>query len=307
MTLDRDYAGTGYASSASDIVRILNQAAEDKAYRLLDEELTDELQAESDKIRYGNAHKRCRCYHPPYERCSIAGIDCAIPTGSLPSCFLQKGCKRSPGSPEREARRRQADGLLMGRHLDARAVIRDDGRMFSRTGCRKADIAVALLVDEREAWQTATGYRRRGGSWLYTIFCRSLGFCPSLFTATVPAMTMWSCYAYGNSTRFRHKDKYHHGYVRPLGNRDGAALRYVAERLNRRRGRILILISDGQPADTDYYGTEAEADLRGIKREYTNKGILMFAAAIGDDKPNIQRIYKDGFSTLRIFISCRPT
>lgn len=57
MTLDRDYAGTGYASSASDIVRILNQAAEDKAYRLLDEELTDELQAESDKIRYGNAHK----------------------------------------------------------------------------------------------------------------------------------------------------------------------------------------------------------------------------------------------------------
>lgn len=74
-------------------------------------------------------------------------------------------------------------------------------------------------------------------------------------------------------------------------------MRYVAERLNRRdeETRILILISDGQPADTDYYGTEAEADLRGIKREYTNKGILMFAAAIGDDKPNIHRIYKDGF------------
>ena len=43
MTLDRDYAGTGYASSASDIVRILNQAAEDKAYRLLDEELTEDV------------------------------------------------------------------------------------------------------------------------------------------------------------------------------------------------------------------------------------------------------------------------
>lgn len=38
-------------------MRILNQTAEDKAYRLLDEELADELQAESDKIRYGNAHK----------------------------------------------------------------------------------------------------------------------------------------------------------------------------------------------------------------------------------------------------------
>ena len=32
-----------------------------------------------------------------------------------------------------------------------------------------------------------------------------------------------------------------------------------------------------------------------IRDRYTNKGILMFAAAIGDDKPNIQRIYKDGF------------
>ena len=40
------------------------------------------------------------------------GIDCVSPTGSLPSpAALQKGCKRSPGSPEREARRRQADGF----------------------------------------------------------------------------------------------------------------------------------------------------------------------------------------------------
>ena len=81
------------------------------------------------------------------------------------------------------------------------------------------------------------------------------------------------------------------------GNRDGAALRFVAERLLKRdeQIRLLILVSDGQPAATGYYGTDAEADLRGIKREYQNKGITMFAAAIGDDKPNIERIYGDGF------------
>ena len=62
--------------------------------------------------------------------------------------------------------------------------------------------------------------------------------------------------------------------------------------------KLLILISDGQPAACGYHGTEAEADLRGIKKEYTNKGIRMFAAAIGDDKPNIQRIYGDGFLDL---------
>lgn len=80
------------------------------------------------------------------------------------------------------------------------------------------------------------------------------------------------------------------------GNRDGAALRFVAEHLCTRPGfRLLILISDGQPADYGYSGTEAEADLRGIKKEYEKRDVILFAAAIGDDKENIRRIYKDGF------------
>ena len=37
--------------------RIMTQLAEDKAYAQYEEELTEELQEESDKIRYGNAHK----------------------------------------------------------------------------------------------------------------------------------------------------------------------------------------------------------------------------------------------------------
>ena len=80
-------------------------------------------------------------------------------------------------------------------------------------------------------------------------------------------------------------------------NRDGAALRYVAERLMTRPEtvKLLILVSDGQPNASGYSGTEAEADLRGIKLEYSRKGITLFAAAIGDDKENIQRIYGDGF------------
>ena len=80
-------------------------------------------------------------------------------------------------------------------------------------------------------------------------------------------------------------------------NRDGAALRYVAERLSKRPEgvKLLILVSDGQPADIDYDGTAAEEDLRGIKQEYQRKGIVFVAAAIGDDKPSIQRIYGSSF------------
>jgi nitric oxide reductase activation protein len=80
-------------------------------------------------------------------------------------------------------------------------------------------------------------------------------------------------------------------------NRDGAALRFVAERLSKRQEdvKLLILISDAQPADWGYSGTAAEEDLRGIKKEYQRKGILFVAAAIGDDKQNIERIYGDSF------------
>lgn len=58
---------------------------------------------------------------------------------------------------------------------------------------------------------------------------------------------------------------------------------------------MLILISDGQPADSGYYGTAAEEDLRGIQRKYQRKGLLFVAAAIGDDRESLQRIYGDSY------------
>ena len=55
------------------------------------------------------------------------------------------------------------------------------------------------------------------------------------------------------------------------------------------------MVAYHKPADTGYYGTAAEEDLRGIQQEYRRKGILFVAAAIGDDKENIERIYGDSF------------
>jgi len=38
-----------------------------------------------------------------------------------------------------------------------------------------------------------------------------------------------------------------------------------------------------------------QADLRGIKLEYARKGVKIYAAAIGEDRPRIERIYGDGY------------
>ena len=58
---------------------------------------------------------------------------------------------------------------------------------------------------------------------------------------------------------------------------------------------MLIVISDGQPADYGYGGESAEKEMQQICREYRKKGLTIFAAAIGNDKKNIHRIYKEGF------------
>lgn len=129
-------------------------------------------------------------------------------------------------------------------------------------------------------------------------------FCQSL---NIPIMvyghsTGWGAdvdlYSYAEFDSIDKDDKYRLMDISArCSNRDGAALRFVAEQLSKRTEevRILILVSDGQPAASGYSGTAAEEDLRGIKQEYKRKGILFVAAAIGDDKQNIERIYGDSF------------
>ena len=80
-------------------------------------------------------------------------------------------------------------------------------------------------------------------------------------------------------------------------NRDGAALIYAGEKLARRpeRTKLLFCISDGRPNGALYCGEEAEADIRNIKKKLEAKGIIVMAAAIGDDKETIERIYQEGY------------
>ena len=130
-------------------------------------------------------------------------------------------------------------------------------------------------------------------------FCTSLHVPVTIYGHTTPDYEAGvELYSYAEFDSIDTSDRYRlMDMSARSGNRDGAALRFVAEHLSRRpeAQKLLIIISDGQPADTGYYGTEAEADLRGVKKEYSKKGVILFAAAIGSDKENIKRIYKNGF------------
>ncbi|MBR2037016.1 MAG: nitric oxide reductase activation protein NorD [Lachnospiraceae bacterium] len=297
-----DYAGTGYASQAAqDMQRIMTQLAEDTAYAQYEEELTEELQEESDKIRYGDAHEgvKVNVNRMSYVDSSyMEAYQKVAPPLLLISKRLQKQIRQALKDYKEGGK---LDNLPMGKRMNARNAFRNDGKIFYKMKLPndRIDIAVAILNDESGSMHSCDRITHaRSASIILHDFCKGLDIPVAIYGHTEDYDDIVRLYAYAEFDSVDNKDQYRLMDMSARGsNRDGAALRYVSERLMTRPEaiKLLIIISDGQPAGCGYYGTEAEADLRGIKKEYTAKGIHLFAAAIGSDKPNIQRIYKDGF------------
>ena len=193
----------------------------------------------------------------------------------------------------------------MGRRLDAHSLYRNDGKVFYKNALPNEipEISIGVLLDESGSMSSCqrSTYARAAAIILHD-FCESLnipimvyGHSTGYAENCTEAVELFS---YAEFEGFDNNDKYRLMDISARGsNRDGAALRFVAEQLSKRPEeiKILFLVSDGQPAASGYHGTAAEEDLRGIKHEYGRKGVLLIAAAIGDDKESIERIYGDSF------------
>lgn len=105
-------------------------------------------------------------------------------------------------------------------------------------------------------------------------------------------------YSYADFEAADRNDKYRLMNISArYNNRDGAATLFAGEHLLKRDEptKLMIVISDGAPLANGYSGVAAETDLSNIVNELRRKGIIIFAAAIGSDKEDIQRIYDSGF------------
>ena len=213
---------------------------------------------------------------------------------------ISKQLQKSVLQQMRDSRRGgKQTGLLMGRRLDIHALSRNDGRVFYKNALPNEipALCVGLLLDESGSMCSCdrATYARATAIILYD-FCHALGIPVMVYGHSTGAGV--DLYSYAEFDAIDQDDRYRLMDISARdSNRDGATLRYVAERLTRRTEdvKLLMLVSDGQPADTGYYGTAAEEDLRGVKQEYQRKGVLFVAAAIGNDKENIERIYGDSF------------
>ena len=293
VTRDNDYSPV-----TRDLDKLVTSVASNKVCGAVEDELCQELNEEVAKTDFGSIHKNVDIVihrQRDLNGCEKEIYDEAIPKLKPISKMLQKSIlavikQRQRGATER--------GLLMGSRLDQTAYYRGDGKIFTKRSRPNDEIslAVGVLVDMSGSMCGERIKIAKAMTLVVYDFCRSMNVPVTIYGHDTDYGKNVNLYSFAEFGSVDGNDKYRLMNIHEGGcNRDGCAVRFVAEKLCRRTEvtKLFIVVSDGQPADTGYYGTAAEADLMSIRKEYVRKGITFLAAAIGEDKPAIKRCYGD--------------
>lgn len=201
---------------------------------------------------------------------------------------------------EYESSTEWARNRYYGSKFVAESVAYRDYKYFAkrRPPTESPSLAVGLRVDE-SASMSAFGRlaaAKRAALAVYE-FCRMCEIPVLIYgdTADASRLEQMSIFAYTDFETTDPEDRFRlMGMQARSNNRDGLALRIIGERLAAapQQTKLLISISDGQPkAMDDYTGSYAIQDMRQTIAEYERKGVALLAAAIGQDKEVISRIY----------------
>lgn len=290
----------GAKEAENDYNRLFKGIVKDAALQTAEEQLAGELQTEANQIERGEL-----CKEVPID---VIRLSAGQVTEEMRKQYRRLYPEIKPISKRLQSRvsamlrdKRsggKVTGLLMGKKFDSHKLYRMDGRNFYNLRLpEEIELAVSLVVDESGSMEFDDRSRQalKAAAVLYD-FCTGLGVPVSVYGHDDCGRTR--IYAYADFDSVDGLDQYRMMDIRHRqNNRDGLALRFTAQRLLKRPEavKLLILISDGKPYADGYLGRAAEEDLRSVKHEYAKKGVTLFAAAIGDDKEDIQRIYGDGF------------
>lgn len=190
------------------------------------------------------------------------------------------------------------NSLFIGKKMDKR-LYRQDGRIFCKDILPEdgLDLAVGLVIDMSGSMSQAgrIDTAKIAALTLYD-FCHALDIPVAVYGHRVRSNV--ELYNFADFKSVDGKDKYRLMGICAGGcNRDGLAYRFVGKQLAERTEstKLLIMISDGQPNDSGYGGAIARDDLMSAKLMLKKQGVTTFAAAIGDDREVIEKIYGDGF------------
>lgn len=299
---DTDYEGDADINADKTIDDLLEEIAEEKANNSIEKSIKAEAEEIASSINYGNIHKNCSIILHRQLNISESLIETyqkiapellAIAKG-LAKTVMQKLKDYQQGG--------KFTNLYFGRRIDKNNLAHTDGKIFynNRLPQDLPQLSVGVLADESGSMNLGNRsiYARAAALILYD-FCQQLNIPITIVGHSAEDFvgvrtTKMHFFDYCEFDSVDGADKYRLMDIKARGcTRDGAALRYINERLVRRpeEQKILFVISDGEPFSTNYTGEKAKEDIRSIVKEYEKKGIKTIALAIGDDKDEILSIY----------------
>ena len=298
--VDETFSDTEISAVMSRIERDMK---EEKAVAEVNEELTSELRAEASEMDYGAIH---RGISTDIQRV-VNVSEHAISTYETTMGEIEKIADIMARRVKPHLRKSDGDfamnmsGFFSGSRFDATRLVYNDYRVFKNAATPLPDnkIAVSILVDESASmWGTRIEMARAAAIALYG-FCERCELACSVIGHTAPFSSgNLELSIYADFDTPDKKDKYRLLNISAKqDNRDGAAILFAGEHLLKRqeKTKLLFIISDGAPCARGYHGLSAEKDMTNIAHELTRRGVKIFAAAIGDDRKAIHRIFGSGF------------
>lgn len=282
-------------STENNLSKLMQTIEKEKANILLEEEQQKLLDSVIEEIDFGKAHANISiCIHRP--KVTKANLkeyaSSADPYIKIGRQLAKKAMKPFEKEPTPIVLQNQYSGTKF--HPDA--VVKNNFRYFSKKVRHDdmAKLAVGVIVDESGSMEGRKVLAAKAAALCIYEFCHTANVPVSIYGHTTGGYYNVEMYVYCDWQKPDADDRYRLMNIKARhANRDGVPIRFVAERLLKQEeeNKLLIIINDGQPSAPHYNGTAAEKDLQELISEYTKKKINICAAAIGDDKPHIKRIY----------------
>lgn len=180
-----------------------------------------------------------------------------------------------------------------GKKICTTSLYRPDKKFFINKQVEEtiSPLAVTLLVDLSGSMEGSRLHYAKLGAIQLLEFCNRINVPISVYGHDSSGNTV-NIYNFFNFNSSKSKKYSLMNMKAGKGNRDGAAIRFCCEQLDKREEKkMFVIISDGQPAASGYVGFKAENDIHSIMKEYQKKGFIFVSASIGSDRENIRKIY----------------
>ena len=174
--------------------------------------------------------------------------------------------------------------LYSGKNIDLKSICNGSNKVFMQNKLpnNKPLLAASILIDQSGSMDGTKIYKATVASMLLEDFCRNLNipFSVTGHSTSYGGVELYDYIDFGERNKSARERLIN---ISSGGcNRDGYAIRYVVNKLLKRKEetKLLFVISDGLPNDYDYGTKELIADLKDMKKKNQSNGIVIVPLCI---------------------------